>query len=179
MAYLTTAPIPWDRVAALQRWVSHGPPAPASGRQAGGCGAVVTFIGVVRADQDGRHVVQALFYEAYPEMAEALIHRLVNEAKVQWTLDGVQIQHRLGLVEVGQISVVVVVAAQHRAQAYAASQFLIDRIKRDAPIWKRGLYDDGTSQRIVDAPEPLDVAPACHEVCGAGRDRSGADHAHV
>ena len=157
MTYLTTASISWDRVAYLNRWVSRG-----------GCGAVVTFIGVVRADQDGHHVVRALFYEAYPKMAEALIHRLVNEAKARWSLEGVQVQHRLGLVEVGQISVVVLVAVQHRAQAYAASQFLIERIKHDVPIWKREQYEDGTSQWMTDAPELLDVA-----------DPSGADHAYV
>ena len=135
MAHLTTAPISWDRVTYLNRWVAHG-----------GCGAVVTFVGLVRADQDGRHVVRALCYEAYPEMAEALIHRLANEAQTRWSLGGVQVQHRLGLVEIGQISVVVVVAAQHRAQAYAASQFLIERIKHDVPVWKREQYDDATSQ---------------------------------
>ena len=137
MRYLTTAPISWDRVTYLSRWASHD-----------GCGAAVTFIGVVRADQDGHRAARALFYEAYPEMAEPLIHRLVNEANARWSLEGVQVQHRLGLVEVGQISMVVVVAAQHRAQAYAASQFLIEWIKHDVPIWKREQYDDGTSQWI-------------------------------
>ena len=156
MGYLTTAPISWDRVAYLNRRASRD-----------GGGAVVTFVGVVRADQDGRRVVRALFYEAYPEMAEPLIHRLVNDARARWALEGVQIQHRLGPVEVGHISVVVVVAAQHRAHAYAASQFLIERIKHDVPIWKREQYDDGTCQWIAGAPELLDVA-----------DPSGADHAH-
>ena len=101
-------------------------------------------------------------------MAEPLIHRLVDEAKTRWSLEGMQVQHRLGLVEVGQISVVVVVAAQHRAQAYAASQFLIERIKYDVPVWKREHYDDGASQWMTGAPELLEVA-----------DPSGADHADV
>ena len=157
LAHLTTAPISWDRVTSLNRWASHD-----------GCGAVVTFVGVVRGDVDERHAVQALFYDAYPEMAESLIQQLVSEAKARWSLENVAVQHRLGLVAVGQISVVVVVAAQHRAQAYAASQFLIERIKHDVPIWKREHYDDGTSQWMTGAPELLDVA-----------DPSGADHAHV
>jgi len=157
MAYLTTTPISWDRVAYLNRWVSHG-----------GCGAVVAFTGVVRADQDGRHVVRALFYDAYPEMAETLLRQLLDEANARWSLDGVAVQHRLGVVEVGQISVAVVVAAQHRAQAYAASQFLIERIKSDVPIWKREQYEDGTSQWVTNTPESLEVA-----------DPQGADHAHV
>ena len=157
MAHFTTTPISWDRVADMNRWVSHD-----------GCGAVVTFVGVVRADQDGRHVVRTLFYDAYPEMAERLIQRLVSEANARWSLGGVAVWHRLGLVEVGQIGVAVVVAAKHRAQAYAASQFLIERIKHDVPIWKREHYDDGTSQWMIDAPVLLDVA-----------DLSVADHAHV
>lgn len=141
MAYLTTAPISWDRVAYLDRWVSHG-----------GCGAVVTFVGVVRADRDGHRTVRALFYDAYARMAESLIGRLVEEARARWALDGAQIQHRVGLVEVGQISVVVVVAARHRAEAYAASQLLIEGIKHQAPIWKREFYDDGTSQWTMCSP---------------------------
>ena len=157
MVSLTTAPISWDRVAYLNRWVSHN-----------GCGAVVTFVGVVRADQDGRHVVRALFYEAYPEMAERRIQRLVSEANARWSLGGVAVWHRLGLVEAGQISVAIVVAAQHRAQAYAASQFLVERIKHDVPIWKCEHYDDGSSQWTAGAPEFLDVV-----------DPAGADHAHV
>ena len=157
MRYLISTPISWDRIVDLNRWASHD-----------GGGAVVTFVGIVRSDRDGRRAVRALFYDAYPEMAEPLIQRLVDEANARWSLAGVQVQHRLGLVEVGHISVVVVVAAQHRAQAYAASQFLIERIKRDVPIWKREHDDDGTSRWMTDAPQLVDVA-----------DPAGADHAHV
>ena len=156
MRHLVMTPIAWDRVTSVNRWAAHD-----------GGGAVVTFVGIVRADRIGDRTVQALFYDAYPEMAERLIQRLVNEANARWSLEGVQVQHRLGLVEVGQISVAVVVVAQHRAQAYAASQFLIERIKRDVPIWKREHSDDGTSQWMAGAPELVEVA-----------DPSGADHAH-
>ena len=168
MAYLTAAPISWEHVADLHRWVLHG-----------GCGAVVTFIGVVRADQDGDRLVSALCYEAYPEMAEPLLHRLVSEAQARWSLQGAQVQHRLGRVEVGQISLAVVVAAPHRAQAYAASRFLVEQIKHEVPVWKREQYNDGTSQWISGAPARLDLAPARPEVCGAVGDPSGADHADV
>ena len=147
MSYLATTPISWDRVVALTRGASRDD-----------CGAAVTFVGVVRADRRGGQVVKALFYEAYPGMAEPLIQRLVNEAMAQWTLGGVRVQHRLGLVDVGQISVAVVVAAQHRAQAYAASRFLIEQIKHEVPIWKREQYDDGTSQWSPGTPERVEVA---------------------
>ena len=157
MGYLTATPIGWDRVAYLERAMAQR-----------GCGAVVTFVGIARADQIDGHAVRALFYEAYAEMAEHVIDRLVAEAKSRWLLEAVRIHHRLGLVEAGRISVVIAVAAQHRAQAYAASQFLIERIKHDAPIWKREQYDNGVSRWMTCTPELLDLA-----------DPLGADHAHV
>ena len=157
MSGLTSAPIGWDRVGDLQRWAAHE-----------GCGAVVSFVGVARPDHHAGRRVYALFYDAYIEMAERMIERLAAEARAQWSLRAVKIQHRLGLVPAGQISVVVVVAAQHRAIAYAASQFLIDRIKHEVPIWKQEQYDDGASQWVTGAPAVLDaVEPA------------GASHAHV
>jgi molybdopterin synthase catalytic subunit len=113
---------------------------------------------MVRADHIGGRVVTALCYEAYPEMAHQEIGRLVAEGKARWSLDAVRVHHRLGLVETGQISVVIAAAARHRAEAYAASTFLIEGIKRQVPIWKRALYEDGTSQWTLCAPELLSLA---------------------
>ncbi|PIQ83629.1 MAG: molybdopterin converting factor [Candidatus Omnitrophica bacterium CG11_big_fil_rev_8_21_14_0_20_63_9] len=128
-------PISWNRLAYLERWAMQP-----------SCGAFVTFAGVVRADRHEGRTVRALFYEAYAEMAERQLAYLVAETTARWSLDAVEIQHRLGLVEAGQISVVVVVRAQHRAMAYAASQFLLEGIKQRVPIWKHTHYDDGTSR---------------------------------
>ena len=111
-------------------------------------GALVTFVGIVRADTCASRRVRALDYEAHREMAERQLERLVDAAKRRWPLDAVRIQHRLGIVEAGEASVVVAVAAPHRAEAYAASQFLIERLKRDVQIWKRELHDDGTSHWV-------------------------------
>ena len=111
-------------------------------------GALVTFVGIVRADVCAGRRVRALDYEAHREMAERQLERLVDATKQRWPLDTVRIQHRLGIVEAGEASVVVAVAAPHRAEAYAASQFLIEQLKRDVPIWKRELYDDGTSRWV-------------------------------
>ena len=111
-------------------------------------------MGVVRPDARPGRTVRALDYDAYPLMAERQLDQLVDMAKTRWPLDAVHLQHRLGVVEVGQISVVVVVAAPHRAEAYAASQFLIEQLKHRVPIWKRELYDDGTSQWV---PCPSEV----------------------
>ena len=157
MEHLTITPIVWDRVTYLNRWAAQD-----------GSGAVVTFVGVVRADRDGHRVIRALFYEAYPEMAEHLLQRLISQARARWSLDAVQVQHRLGLVEVSQMSVVIVIAAQHRNQAFAASQFLLEGIKEKVPIWKRHVYDDGTTDWGVGSHEILQVA-----------DPQGAEHADV
>ncbi len=153
MPYLTRHIIAWERVAALGR-----------GTTPRACGAVVTFVGVVRPDDDGGRTVVALDYEAYDAMAEDQIDRLVTEAQDRWPLDAVELEHRVGPVEVGQISVVIVVAAQHRADAYAASMFLMDEIKRVVPIWKHTRYDDGTSEWAM---------------CASAMDPLGAMHAHV
>ena len=135
MRYLTRRAITLDRLTML-----------ASQAIPGAAGALVTFVGIVRADRMNRRTVRALYYEACVDMAEREIARLAAAAKAQWPLAVIEIQHRLGLVELGQMSVMIVVAAKHRDEAYAASQFLITKIKRQVPIWKREHYDDGTSQ---------------------------------
>lgn len=157
MHALTTAVISWDRMAYASRMAS-----------AHGCGAAVTFVGAVRADQDGHRAIRALCYEAYVEMAEPMIQGLISEASARWALGGVQVRHRLGVVKVGEISLRIVVVARHRMQAYAASRFLIERIKHDVPIWKREQYDDGRSQWMPGVPEVLGAA-----------EPSGVEHAGV
>ena len=109
-------------------------------------GAVVSFVGVVRRDRHGARTVDAIEYDAYIEMAERQIGQLVAQARARWPLGGVRIRHRIGTVPAGQISVVVAVTAGHRAEAYAASRMLIEGIKQQVPIWKREVYDDGTSR---------------------------------
>lgn len=101
-------------------------------------GASVEFLGIVRA-QEGDLLIEALEYEAYGPMAEALIGGLMEEAKRLWPLHRVQIRHRVGRVPVGEAAVFVGVQAPHRDQAFAACRFLIDRVKREVPIWKRAV----------------------------------------
>lgn len=99
-------------------------------------GASVVFAGIVRADEaDGRQVT-ALTYEAYEAMAESEINKLTALAASRWPVTHITVRHRVGRVEVGSIALLVVVASPHRAEAYAASQFIIERIKQDVPIWK-------------------------------------------
>ena len=134
MRYLTTSVIALDLSATCAPVTAHGTD-----------GALVTFFGIVRADGTEPRRVHALYYEAHETMAEREIDRIAAEARERWLVTAIWIRHRLGLVECGQVSVAVVVAAPHRAKAYAASQFLITRIKAQVPIWKRAHYEDGTS----------------------------------
>ena len=106
------------------------------------CGAIVTFEGTTRSPSDGK-VVRLLEYEAYEERALNQMRALANEAVETFGLGGVAVAHRTGVVPVGQVSVVVSAVAPHRAQAFEAARWLIDRIKDDAAIWKKEVFDDG------------------------------------
>lgn len=105
-------------------------------------GAIVTFTGIVREVSRGKKV-QKLFYETHQSMAETLLEKIVREAKTRWRLKKVAIQHRIGMLQVGDCAVVISVAAKHRKSAFQACQFIIDKIKKDVPIWKKEYYDDG------------------------------------
>lgn len=102
-----------------------------------GLGGLVIFSGVVRpSDAHGRKLSH-LEYEAYTEMAHAELHKLCQEAAHRWGVHQIAIMHRVGQVEIGQPSVVIAVAAEHRAEAFAACQYLIDTLKQTVPIWKK------------------------------------------
>ncbi len=105
-------------------------------------GAVVIFEGVVRNNTKGR-VTKHLEYECYEPMALAGIERIVREIGEQSALGQVAIVHRLGRLEVGEASVVIVVTAPHRRPAFEAALLAIDRLKREVPIWKKEFFEDG------------------------------------
>jgi molybdopterin synthase catalytic subunit len=107
-----------------------------------GDGAVVTFAGIVRGTNRGKKVL-FLEYEAYPEMALKMMHRIEDEIRETWGLTGVAIHHRVGRLNVGETSVLVVVAAPHRDDGFAACQYAIDRLKKIVPIWKKEIFEDG------------------------------------
>ena len=107
------------------------------------CGAEVVFVGVVRDASCGKRVL-SLDYEAYEDMAEAVIGRLVEEARQRWLARHVQVRHRLGKLHVSEIAVAIGVSCEHRAPAYEASRFLIEGIKHRVPIWKKEFFSDGT-----------------------------------
>lgn len=109
------------------------------------CGAVMSFSGTVRNHHLGRPVVK-LAYEAYVPMALAEMERVVAAAQQAWPdIRCVQVVHRFGEMAVGESSIFLTVAAPHRVEAFEALRFVIDRIKRDVPIWKKEFYQDGAS----------------------------------
>ncbi len=105
-------------------------------------GAVVTFAGVVRDNLDGR-ATDYLVYEAYPEMALPVLAQLAEAARARWPVGRIAIHHRTGRLEIGETAILVVVAAPHRAAAFAATEYLMDRIKQDVPVWKYEQWADG------------------------------------
>lgn len=107
-------------------------------------GASVEFLGLVRCTEGGQPIT-ALDYEAYAPMAERTIAQLIGEAQRRWGIGKPFVRHRLGRVPVGQIAVLIGVAAPHREQAFEACRFLIEAIKRDAPIWKRAIGMNGAA----------------------------------
>jgi molybdopterin synthase catalytic subunit len=110
-------------------------------------GAVCTFLGTTR-EVTGERVTKFLDYEAYPEMASKKLADLEVEARRRWPLIEVAVVHRVGRVEVGEISVVVAVSSPHRKAAFDACEWLMDTIKEDVPIWKRETWADGAEEWV-------------------------------
>jgi len=105
-------------------------------------GAVATFVGTTRSESRGR-TVRYLDYEAYGGMAEKVMARLAADLKARHELCEVAIAHRVGRVDVGEISVVIAVSAPHRAAALAACEEAIDTLKTTVPLWKKEVYEGG------------------------------------
>ena len=129
-------------VIALTREPIDAPRLVASAK-AGEDGAVVVFDGIVRNNSRGRQTLH-LDYEAYEEMALRQMSELATQAVDRFGVRHITILHRLGRLAVGETSVLIVVASAHRAQAYEASRFLIDTLKKTVPIWKRETFVDGS-----------------------------------
>lgn len=108
------------------------------------CGAVVVFSGTIRDHADGRDGVEHLTYEAYGEQVVPRFAEIGAELRRRWPDTGrVALLHRVGRLEVGESSVVAVVSAPHRAEAFEAARYAIDALKESAPIWKREVWADG------------------------------------
>jgi molybdopterin synthase catalytic subunit len=107
-----------------------------------GDGAVVTFAGLVRDHNQGRRV-QFLEYEAYEPLAVRALQRIVDEAKELWPSARLATHHRVGRLEIGEASILIAAASPHRADAFAACRYTIERVKQIVPIWKHEHFDGG------------------------------------
>jgi molybdopterin synthase catalytic subunit len=105
-------------------------------------GAVATFTGLVRDHNAGR-VVSYLEYECYEPLAVKAFERIAAEARDKWAEARLTIAHRVGTLQIGDASVVIAAASPHRADAFAACRYAIERIKQIAPIWKREHFEGG------------------------------------
>ena len=114
----------------------------ALGDNAGADGAVVTFLGLVRNHNLGRRVTY-LEYEAFELLAVKTFERIAAEARERWPDARVAVRHRVGRLEIGEASVAIAAASPHRANAYAACRYAIERVKQSAPIWKREFFEGG------------------------------------
>lgn len=135
------------------------------------CGAITTFAGVVRgetATEQGARGTDFLQYEAYVEMAEAMLAQIGDEIMARWPkVQAVSILHRVGRCEVGEPSVVIAVATPHRGDGcFEACRYAIERLKAVVPIWKQENWSDG--QVWVEGPRQADLALAAPEFKAAG-----------
>ena len=106
-------------------------------------GAVLTFAGTVRNTNLGR-AVRSIDYHAYESMARKELEKLERETAGRWPGVRVRIVHRIGRLELGEASVFIAVAGAHRDESFAALRHAVDRLKEEAPVWKRELYEDGS-----------------------------------
>lgn len=106
-------------------------------------GATVLFVGTVRDHSEGKTGVTHLDYEVYAEMVQPKIAEVVNEAVIKWPVLAVAVEHRSGVVKLGEASVAVAVSSAHRADAFASAEFIIDELKKSAPIWKKEHWPGG------------------------------------
>ena len=105
-------------------------------------GGIVVFEGVVRDNARGKQV-RYLEYDVYPEMAVQQIREILAEAERRWNVDRVAVAHRIGRLEIGEASVIIVVATPHRAEAFEACRYIIDSLKTTVPIWKKEVAMNG------------------------------------
>jgi molybdopterin synthase catalytic subunit len=108
------------------------------------CGAVLTFLGVVRDHADG-HAVEEIDYTCYEEMAAKELANVARQSMIKHDVEHVAVVHRIGILKVGEASLGVVVASPHRVEGFACAQMLIDEMKKTVPIWKKEFGPDGTN----------------------------------
>ncbi|MCH7605862.1 MAG: molybdenum cofactor biosynthesis protein MoaE [Chloroflexi bacterium] len=153
MIEITHGPLDPERVASLVRKDTNG--------------AVVTFLGTTRDNFEGKRVLN-LEYEAFDEMALKKLEEIRQELMAEFGIEDIAISHRIGRVDIGQISLVVAVASPHRKEAFLACHEAVDRLKERVPIWKKEVYEDGSRWVACDDHEfPAPDSTQVHTVVPA------------
>lgn len=111
-------------------------------------GAMVIFTGIVRdhslTKEKKIKKVKGLDYTAFEPLANSIIDKIINDAKKKFQLTDAYVSHRIGYLSLEEIAVIVITTSRHRKECYQANQYIIDRIKNEAPIWKKEHFTDGT-----------------------------------
>ncbi|MGE0450664.1 MAG: molybdenum cofactor biosynthesis protein MoaE [Vicinamibacterales bacterium] len=149
---LSIGAAPLEIGALLEAVVSEG---------AGTEGAVATFLGLVRRHNAGRDV-RFLEYEAYEPLALRAFERIDAEVSARWSDVRIAIHHRIGRLEIGEASVVIAAASPHRAHAFSACRYAIERLKQIAPIWKREYFEGGDVWIEGATADPEDADALAH-----------------
>ena len=114
-------------------------------------GGTCVFVGTVRNDAD----ITGIDYSAYEAMAIAEIERILSDAKAQWPDGRIMLQHRLGVIPVGEASIAIAAAAPHRDEAFVACRYVIEEVKKRLPIWKKEMHADGTTTWVDPEGKPV------------------------
>ncbi len=117
----------------------------------GSAGGTVLFVGTIRNRNAGKQV-EKLEYQAYRTMAERRMEEIESQVKKKWKIVKIRMVHREGLLKVGEVSVAVAVSAEHRAEAFEAARYAIERIKHSLPVWKKEKLVGGGSEWLEGAP---------------------------
>lgn len=112
-------------------------------RQNTSIGGTVIFLGTVREHDDKNLKLSQLYYEAYEPMAEEVLSEIETEARKKWEVEKITILHRIGILNVGDVSVIIVVSSKHRKEAFDCCRYIIDSVKIRVPIWKMEITDRG------------------------------------
>ena len=116
-------------------------------------GAAILFLGVVRDHADGRPV-EGMRYDAYVEMADGVLAQIASEAAERLGTDRVAVVHRTGELAIGEVSVAIAVSSPHRAEAFDATRYVIEEIKKRLPVWKKEHYADGGTAWVAGTVPP-------------------------
>ncbi|HEY9177245.1 MAG TPA: molybdenum cofactor biosynthesis protein MoaE [Flavipsychrobacter sp.] len=106
------------------------------------CGGIDVFIGTVRSQTKGKQVVR-LEFEAYERMAVKEMRKIADQAMSNWPVHKIAVHHRTGVLQIGEVPVVIAVSAAHRDAAFDACRYIIDTLKQTVPIWKKEVFEDG------------------------------------